>query len=69
MGFQAGSPVIEVNLIQVLLSPAEIDTIAHPEQLDVHEPGSALEQRAGHDDALDLVGALVDLGDLSPDAS
>ncbi len=26
----------------------------------------AVEQGAGHDEALDLVGALVDLGDLSP---
>jgi hypothetical protein len=29
----------------------------------------AVEQGAGHDEALDLVGALVDLGDLSPGRS
>jgi hypothetical protein len=28
---------------------------------------SAVQQLAGHDDALDLVGALVDLGDRGPD--
>jgi len=39
------------------------------EKPQVSDPSPALEQLAGHDQALDLVGALVDLGDRRAAAS